>query len=199
VFQAAARKAPCLLIPVSHVLKKSRGRARVTKHRRCVINPEGEIIPPLAKMFPFRPYESGIAAGTWNSASFDVPEVSGVSVAVDLLWTLVGPRNHAPADQPRRLREVLLTPVLTGTTGPRLQSWDCPRATRRSSSVMSLPSTVGPRVASGKSLVRLIPRRWCCHQFRPVKKTCFGSKSGTCRWCGRQPRKPALKGLGQVA
>ena len=50
-----------------------------------VINPEGEIVTKYSKMFPFRPYEAGIAAGT-EFCVFDVPEVGrfGLSICYDI-------------------------------------------------------------------------------------------------------------------
>ena len=71
-FQEAARKHRVWLIPGSMFLKSPEdGRVYNTS---VVINPEGEVIRRYAKMFPFRPYEAGIAAGT-EFCVFDVPEV----------------------------------------------------------------------------------------------------------------------------
>ena len=76
-----------------------------------VINPQGEIIRRYAKMFPFRPYEAGIAAGT-DFCVFDVPDVGrfGLSICYDM-WFPETTRQLTSQGV-----EVLLHPVLTGTT-----------------------------------------------------------------------------------
>lgn len=76
-----------------------------------VINPQGEIVAQYSKMFPFRPYESGIAAGT-EFCIFDVPEVGrfGLSICYDI-WVPETTRQLTSQGV-----EVLLHPVLTGTT-----------------------------------------------------------------------------------
>jgi len=108
-FQEAARKHRVWLIPGSMFLKNPEdGRVYNTA---VVINPEGEIIRRYAKMFPFRPYESGIAAGT-EFCVFDVPDVGrfGLSICYDM-WFPETTRQLTSQGV-----EVLLTPVLTGTT-----------------------------------------------------------------------------------
>ena len=108
-FQQAARKHRVWLIPGSMFLKSPEdGRVYNTS---VVINPEGEIIRRYAKMFPFRPYESGIAAGT-EFCVFDVPEVGrfGLSICYDI-WFPETTRQLTSQGV-----EVLLNPVLTGTT-----------------------------------------------------------------------------------
>ena len=108
-FQAAALKHRVWLIPGSMFLKDPvDGRVYNTA---VVINPEGEIIRRYAKMFPFRPYESGIAAGT-EFCVFDVPDVGrfGLSICYDM-WFPETTRQLTSQGV-----EVLLTPVLTGTT-----------------------------------------------------------------------------------
>ncbi|AXI40540.1 carbon-nitrogen hydrolase family protein [Sulfitobacter sp. SK011] len=108
-FQQAARKHRVWLIPGSMFLKNSEdGRVYNTA---VVINPEGEIIRRYSKMFPFRPYEAGIAAGT-EFCVFDVPEVGrfGLSICYDI-WFPETTRQLTSQGV-----EVLLNPVLTGTT-----------------------------------------------------------------------------------
>ena len=75
-----------------------------------VINPEGEIVGRYRKMFPFRPYEAGIEAGT-EFLIFDVPDVGrfGVSICYDI-WFPETTRTLTAQGV-----EVLLHPVLTGT------------------------------------------------------------------------------------
>jgi predicted amidohydrolase len=108
-FQEAARKHRVWLIPGSMFLKHPEdGRVYNTS---VVINPEGEVIRRYAKMFPFRPYEAGIAAGT-EFCVFDVPEVGrfGLSICYDI-WFPETTRQLTSQGV-----EVLLHPVLTGTT-----------------------------------------------------------------------------------
>lgn len=75
-----------------------------------VINPQGEIVGRYRKMFPFRPYEAGVDAGT-EFLVFDVPEVGrfGVSICYDI-WFPETTRTLTAMGA-----EVILHPVLTGT------------------------------------------------------------------------------------
>ena len=59
-----------------------------------VINPDGEIVTRYRKMFPFMPYETGVAWGT-EFCVFDVPDVGrfGVSICYDMWF----PRNDENA------------------------------------------------------------------------------------------------------
>ncbi len=76
-----------------------------------VIDPAGEIVGRYRKMFPFRPYEQGVEPGT-EFLVFDVPEVGrfGVSICYDI-WFPETTRTLSSLGV-----EVLLHPVLTGTT-----------------------------------------------------------------------------------
>ena len=76
-----------------------------------VINPQGEIVAKYAKMFPFRPYEAGITGGR-DFCVFDVPDVGrfGLSICYDI-WFPETTRQLTSMGV-----EVLLHPVLTGTT-----------------------------------------------------------------------------------
>lgn len=75
-----------------------------------VINPHGEVVARYRKMFPFQPYETGIAAGT-EFVVFDVPEVGrfGVSICYDM-WFPETTRTLAAMGA-----EVILHPTLTDT------------------------------------------------------------------------------------
>lgn len=75
-----------------------------------VFNPEGEVVGRYRKMFPFRPYESGVEAGT-DFLVFDVPDVGrfGVSICYDI-WFPETTRTLTAMGA-----EVILHPVLTGT------------------------------------------------------------------------------------
>ncbi|MEM1076100.1 MAG: carbon-nitrogen hydrolase family protein [Pseudomonadota bacterium] len=107
-FQEDARRFGIWLIPGSMFEKREDGKICNTS---VVINPEGEIIAQYSKMFPFRPYEEGIAAGT-EFCIFDVPDVGrfGLSICYDI-WFPETTRQLTSQGV-----EVLLHPVLTGTT-----------------------------------------------------------------------------------
>lgn len=107
-FQDDARRFGIWLIPGSMFERREDGRIFNTS---VVINPDGDIVAKYAKMFPFRPYESGIAAGT-EFCVFDVPDVGrfGLSICYDI-WFPETTRQLTSQGV-----EVLLHPVLTGTT-----------------------------------------------------------------------------------
>jgi len=76
-----------------------------------VIDPEGNVIRRYRKMFPFRPYEAAVEAGQ-EFCVFDVPEIGrfGLSICYDM-WFPETTRQLTSQGV-----EVLLHPVLTGTT-----------------------------------------------------------------------------------
>ncbi len=108
VFREDARRHNIWLIPGSMFEKTPEGRIYNTS---AVINPAGEVVAKYRKMFPFRPYEAGIDAGT-EFCHFDVPEVGrfGLSICYDI-WFPETTRHLTSQGV-----EVLLHPVLTGTT-----------------------------------------------------------------------------------
>ena len=104
-----ARRHRIWLIPGSMFEKTEDGRIYNTS---VVINPDGEIVAKYRKMFPFRPYETyDVSAGT-EFCVFDVPEVGrfGLSICYDIWFPET--TRHLTAQGV----EVLLHPVLTGTT-----------------------------------------------------------------------------------
>ncbi|MEM9010386.1 MAG: carbon-nitrogen hydrolase family protein [Pseudomonadota bacterium] len=107
-FQEDARRFGVWLIPGSMFERVADGRIFNTA---VVINPQGEIAARYSKMFPFRPYEAGVSAGT-EFCIFDVPEVGrfGLSICYDI-WFPETTRQLTSQGV-----EVLLHPVLTGTT-----------------------------------------------------------------------------------
>lgn len=107
-FQEDARRFGIWLIPGSMFEKTPDGRIFNTS---VVINPEGEIVAKYSKMFPFKPYEQGISSGT-EFCVFDVPDVGrfGLSICYDI-WFPETTRQLTSQGV-----EVLLHPVLTGTT-----------------------------------------------------------------------------------
>ncbi|MCK0137873.1 carbon-nitrogen hydrolase family protein [Aliiroseovarius sp. F47248L] len=107
-FREAAIKHKIWLIPGSMFEKTEDGKIYNTS---TVINPQGETVATYRKMFPFRPYEAGVEAGT-GFCVFDVPEVGrfGLSICYDI-WFPETTRQLTSQGV-----EVLLHPVLTGTT-----------------------------------------------------------------------------------
>jgi predicted amidohydrolase len=107
-FQEDARRYGIWLIPGSMFEKREDGKIYNTS---VVINPQGEIVTKYSKMFPFKPYEAGIASGT-EFCVFDVPDVGrfGLSICYDI-WFPETTRQLTSQGV-----EVLLHPVLTGTT-----------------------------------------------------------------------------------
>ncbi len=75
-----------------------------------VIDPQGEVVARFRKLFPFRPYEHGVAAGS-GFCVFDVPEVGrfGVSICYDM-WFPETTRTLAAMGA-----EVILHPTMTDT------------------------------------------------------------------------------------
>ncbi|MGB7322087.1 MAG: carbon-nitrogen hydrolase family protein [Albidovulum sp.] len=108
LFRAAAKRHRIWLIPGSMFEKADDGRIYNTS---AVIGPDGQVVTRYRKMFPFRPYEAGIEAGT-EFCVFDVPNVGrfGLSICYDI-WFPETTRQLTAAGV-----EVLLHPVLTGTT-----------------------------------------------------------------------------------
>ena len=108
-FCADAARHKIWLIPGSMFEKAEDGRIYNTS---VVINPSGEIVSKYRKMFPFRPYETEeVSAGT-EFCVFDVPDVGrfGLSICYDI-WFPETTRQLTSQGV-----EVLLHPVLTGTT-----------------------------------------------------------------------------------
>jgi predicted amidohydrolase len=106
LFQEWARKHGIWLLPGSMFEKAEDG----IYNTATVINPEGEIIGRYRKLFPFKPYEEGVASGN-EFLTFDVPEAGrfGVSICYDL-WFPETARTLAAMGA-----EVILHPTLTGT------------------------------------------------------------------------------------
>lgn len=105
-FQNLARKHSLWLIPGS-LFEKSETKIYNTA---SVIDPSGKVVGRYRKMFPFRPYEVGVTAGT-EFLTFDVPHVGrfGVSICYDM-WFPETTRTLAAMGA-----EVILHPSLTDT------------------------------------------------------------------------------------
>lgn len=104
--QEMAKKYGIWLLPGS-IFEKSEGKIYNTA---AVINPEGEIVTRYRKMFPFYPYEVGVAPGN-EFCVFDVPDVGrfGVSICYDM-WFPETTRTLVSMGA-----EVILHPTLSGT------------------------------------------------------------------------------------
>ncbi|MCZ4279506.1 carbon-nitrogen hydrolase family protein [Kiloniella laminariae] len=107
IFQELAAQHKIWLIPGSMFERRETG----VFNSSVVINPNGEIVGRYDKMFPFMPYETGVTGGT-EFLVFDVPQVGrfGFSICYDI-WFPETTRTLAAMGA-----EVLLHPVLTGTT-----------------------------------------------------------------------------------
>lgn len=104
---AAAAKHGIWLVPGSIFEQDENGQVFNTA---LVIDPAGTVIKRYRKMFPFLPYEQGVAAGS-EFCVFDVPEIGrfGLSICYDI-WLPETTRTLSSMGM-----EVLLHPVLTGT------------------------------------------------------------------------------------
>ena len=107
-FQKLAHHYNVWLIPGSMFEKAADGRMYNTA---TVINPRGDIVRRYRKMFPFRPFEMDVSGGS-EFCFFDVPDVGrfGLSICYDI-WFPETTRQLTSMGV-----EVLLHPVLTGTT-----------------------------------------------------------------------------------
>ncbi len=101
-----ARETGLWLIPGSLFERRPEGIFNTTP----VIAPDGTVIARFRKLFPFRPYEREVEAGT-EFVVFDVPEVGrfGVSICYDM-WFPETTRTLAAMGA-----EVILHPTLTDT------------------------------------------------------------------------------------
>ena len=106
-----ARDTGLWLIPGSlfELVEREDG-TRATYNTTPVINPQGEVIRRFRKMFPFRPYEKDVQAGS-EFCVFDVPDVGrfGVSICYDM-WFPETTRTLVAMGA-----EVILHPTMTDT------------------------------------------------------------------------------------
>lgn len=105
-FREMARKHGLWLLPGS-LFERRNGKLHNTAP---VINPDGKVVARYRKMFPFRPFEEGVAPGE-EHVVFDVDGVGrfGVSICYDI-WFPETTRTLTAMGA-----EVLLHPVLTHT------------------------------------------------------------------------------------
>jgi predicted amidohydrolase len=107
VFRQLAAKHGVWIIPGSMFVE----REGKTFNHAVVIDPSGAVAGRYDKMFPFMPFEAGVAGGT-EFLVFDVPSVGrfGLSICYDI-WFPETTRTLTNLGV-----EVLIHPVLTGTT-----------------------------------------------------------------------------------
>ena len=108
---AMARETGLWMIPGSLFESVTRPDGTVvTCNTTSVINPQGEVIRRYRKMFPFRPYEHDVEAGS-EFCVFDVPDVGrfGVSICYDM-WFPETTRTLVAMGA-----EVILHPTMTDT------------------------------------------------------------------------------------
>ncbi|MDE2371522.1 MAG: carbon-nitrogen hydrolase family protein [Burkholderiales bacterium] len=105
-FQALARRHGLWLLPGT-LFERGAG---LIYNTALVIDPAGHTVARYRKIYPFRPYEAGVAAGS-EVVVFDVPEVGrfGVSICYDGWFPEV---SRALVCQGA---EVILHPTMTGT------------------------------------------------------------------------------------
>ncbi len=108
LFRESARRHRIWLIPGSMF---ERGDDGLIYNTAAVINPDGDIVRKYRKMFPFLPYEQGVTPGD-AFCVFDIPDIGrfGLSICYDIWFPEVMRQLSSMGV------EVLLHPVLTGTT-----------------------------------------------------------------------------------
>lgn len=105
-FQKIARDLGVWLIPGSHY----EARGDEIFNSSIVINPQGEIVIRYEKMFPFMPYEKGIASGK-DPAVFDIPGVGRIGIAICYdMWFPEAMRTLAGMGA-----EMIILPTMTNT------------------------------------------------------------------------------------
>lgn len=111
-----------------------------------VMNPAGEVVARHRKMFPFLPYETGVASGS-SCTVFDVPNVGrfGLSICYDM-WFPETTRTLAAMGA-----EVILHPSMTGTIDREVEL-SIARASAASNQCYFLDVNVAGRLGLGQSI-----------------------------------------------
>lgn len=112
-----------------------------------VINPAGEVVARHRKLFPFLPYETGVACGS-SATVFDVPKVGrfGLSICYDM-WFPETTRTLAAMGA-----EVILHPSMTNTIDREVEL-AIARANAASNQCYFLDVNVAGRLGFGQSIV----------------------------------------------
>jgi predicted amidohydrolase len=143
LFRDVARETGLWLIPGSFY---ERVGARIY-NMTPVISPKGEIVGRYRKMYPFLPYERGVASGS-EFLVFDVPEVGrfGVSICYDM-WFPETTRTLAYLGA-----EVVLHPTMTNTIDREFE-FDVARANAAMNQCYFFDINVTGRLGYGRSAV----------------------------------------------
>ena len=112
-----------------------------------VIDPAGDVVARHRKLFPFQPYETGVAPGT-DFTVFDVPKVGrfGVSVCYDMWFPETTPTLAAMG------AEVILNPSMTNTIDRDVEL-AITRANAAVNQCYFLDVNVAGRLGFGRSIV----------------------------------------------
>ncbi|HRO01996.1 MAG TPA: carbon-nitrogen hydrolase family protein [Terricaulis sp.] len=142
-FAAIARETGIWLLPGSLYEKDG---ARIF-NTTPVINPDGEVIARYRKMYPFLPYERGVAAGA-QSVVFDVPGAGrfGVSICYDM-WFPETTRALAWMGA-----DVILHPVMTNTIDRDVEL-SMARSSAATNQCYVFDVNVAGRLGYGRSLI----------------------------------------------
>lgn len=183
-FQALARRHGIWLIPGS-IYEKHEG---LIYNTTPVINPTGEVVARYRKMYPFQPYEQGVASGT-ETVVFDVPDVGrfGVSICYD------GWFPETTRAMICQGAEVILHPTMTGTID-RSEELVIARANAIMNQCYFFDVNNAGRLGNGRSII-VGPEGDVLHQAGPEQEliplTLDLERV-------RHTRHHGLKGLGQV-
>jgi len=142
-YQALARKHRVWLIPGS-IYERVQEKIFNTSP---VINPEGDVVARYRKMYPFLPYEKGVAAGS-EFVVFDVPDAGrfGLSICYDG-WVPETTRAMV-----WKGAEVILHPTMTNTVD-RAQELILARANAISNQCYFFDVNIAGQLGNGRSIV----------------------------------------------
>ncbi len=131
------------LVPGSFYVREGDGIYNLSP----VINPAGEVVARHRKLFPFLPYETGVASGS-SCTVFDVPNVGrfGLSICYDM-WFPETTRTLAAMGA-----EVILHPSMTNTIDRELEL-AIARTNAASNQCYFLDVNVAGRLGFGQSIV----------------------------------------------
>lgn len=129
----------------------------MTYNTASVINPQGEVIRRFRKMFPFRPYEQDVQAGS-EFCVFDVPDVGrfGLSICYDM-WFPETTRTMVAMGA-----EVILHPTMTDTLDRDVEL-SIARATAAMNQVYFFDINGSGDAGSGRSII-IDPSGYVLHQ-----------------------------------
>ena len=153
-----------------------------------VIDPTGTVIARYRKMFPFRPYEQGIAAGH-EFVVFDVPDAGrfGLSICYDM-WFPETTRTLAAMGA-----EVILHPTMTDTVDRDIEL-SIARASAAMNQVYFIDVNGAGDGGTGRSII-VDPSGYVLHQAGPGSAEIMPVEIDFAKV--RRERETGLRGLGQ--